>query len=161
MSLNVENLFVKCDNQTKVAELVDVHWRNPSLPPQPDWGLPSSFEPVLANEPKRKLVISPPRDGWVALIESKEVVDFALAKALSENLQTTVLAIQVSEASGAAGYASVVRGQVLESQFNADDDDPLATVRETLKKYKVPFDATLFREAIQRASEGWMVKQKK
>lgn len=160
MSLNVENLFVKCDDQAKVAELIEAHWRNPSQPAQPEWGLPSSFEPLLAKESKRKIVISPSRDGWVALIESKEVVDFALANALSEKLDTSVLAIQLSEASGAAGYASVVRGQVLESQFNEADDDPLSTVREALKKFKVPFDATLFREAVQRVSEGWSVKQK-
>jgi len=161
MSLNVENLFVKCDDQAKVAELVETYWRDPSQPAQPDWGLPSSFEPLLAKEPKRKVAISPPRDGWLALIESKEVVDFALAKALSEKLDTTVLAIQLSEGSGAAGYASAVRGQVLESQFNEEDNAPLASVRAALQKYKVPFDATLFREAVQRISEGWSVKQKK
>lgn len=160
MSLNVENLFVKCDDQAKVAELVETHWRNPSPPTQPDWGLPSSFEPLLAKEARRKLAISPPRDGWVALVESKEVVDFSLANALSEKLDTTVLAIQIAEASGAAGYASVIRGQVLESSFNEEDDDPLATVRGALKKYKVPFDATLFREAVQKISDGWSVKQK-
>ncbi len=161
MSFNIENLFVKCDNQAKVADLVEMYWQNPSQSVQPDWGLPSSFEPLLAKEAKRKVAISPAREGWVALVESKEVVDFALAKALSEKLDTTVLAIQLSEASGAAGYASAMCGQVLESVFNAEDDDPLASVRDALKKYKVPFDATLFRETVQKISEGWSVKQKK
>lgn len=161
MSLNVENLFVKCDNQAKVAELIETYWRNPSQPAQPDWGLPSSFEPLLARESKRKVAISPARDGWVALVESKEVVDFALANALSETLDTTVLAIQLSESSGAVGYVSAARGHVLESQFNEEDDNPLLSVRSILREYKVPFDATLFREAVQRISEGWSVKQKK
>jgi hypothetical protein len=161
MSLNVENLFVKCDDQAKVAELVETHLMNPPPPAQPDWGLPSSFEPLLAKEAKRKLAISTPRDGWIALVESKEVVDFSLATALSEKLETTVLAIQIAEASGAAGYASAVRGQVLDSSFNEQDDDPLAKVRAALKKYKVPFDAILFREAVQKISEGWSMKQKK
>lgn len=161
MSLNVENLFVKCDDHTKVAAIIDAHWGNPSPSAQPDWGLPSSFETLLAKETKRKIALSSPRDGWVALVESKEVVDFSLASALSEQLDTTVLVIQIAEASGAAGYASVFRGQVLESSFNWEDDDPLATVRGALKTYKVPYDATLFREAVQKASEGWSVKQKK
>src|ERR1041384_1448566 len=134
MSLNVENLFVKCDHQFKVAELVDSHWRNPSPVAQPDWGLLSSFEPLLAKASKRKVAISPPRGGWVALVESKEVVDFSLAKTLSEELDATVLAIQIAEAAGAAGYASIVRGRVLESSFNENDDNPLATVRGALKK---------------------------
>lgn len=161
MSLNVENLFVKCDDQAKVVSLVETLWRNPSQPAQQDWGLPSSFEPLLAKEPKRKVAISPPQNGWIALVESKEVVDFALASALSEKLEASVLAIQLSEAAGAAGFASAVRGQVLESQFNEEDDGPLVTVRDALKKYKVPFDATLFREAVQKVSEGWKVVQKK
>ena len=161
MSLNVENLFVRCDDQTKVAAIVDAHWQSASPPPQPDWGLPSSFEPVLAKEAKRKMAISPPRDGWIALVESKEVVDFSLADALSEKLRTTVLVIQVAEASGAAGYALVSSGQVLEFSFNEEDDDPLATVRGALKKYEVPHDAILFREAVQKTSGGWSVKQKK
>jgi hypothetical protein len=160
MSLNIENLFIKCDNQAKVAELIDAHWRNPSLPAQPDWGLPSSFEQLLAKEPKRKVAISPSQGGWIALVESKEVVDFALANALSEKLDTTVLVIQLSEVSGAAGYASVDGGQVLESQFNEEDDEPHASIREALKIYKVPFDVTLFREALQKLSEGWNLKQK-
>jgi hypothetical protein len=135
--------------------------RNSSPPPQPDWGLPSSFEPLLAKESKRKVAISPSRDGWIALIEAKEVVDFALAKTLSEELDTAVLIIQVSEVTGGAGYASAIRGQVLESVFNQEDDDPLASARNALTKYKVPFDAILFREAVQKTSEGWSIKQKK
>lgn len=161
MSINIENLFVKCDNQAKVADLVDDYLQNPTLPTQPDWGLPSSFALLLANEPKRKIAVSPPLDGWIALIESKDVVDFALANALSEKMETCVLVIQLSEASGAAGCASVVRGKMLESQFNEEDADPLATVRGALKKHKIPFDTTLFREAVQRVSEGWIVKQKR
>ncbi|HXH46675.1 MAG TPA: hypothetical protein VNK51_22910 [Bradyrhizobium sp.] len=158
--MNVENLFVKCDDHTKVAALVEAHWRNPSPPAQPDWGLPSSFETLLAKEAKRKVAISSPREGWVGLVESKEVVDFSLANTLSEQLETTVLAIQIAEASGAAGYASVFRGKVLETSFNEEDDDPRATIRGALNKYKVPYDAILFREAVQKASEGWNVKQK-
>jgi hypothetical protein len=161
MSLNVENLFVKCDDHNKVAELVDAYWRNPLPAAQPDLGLPSSFELLLAKETKRKLAISPPRDGWTALVESKEVVDFSLAKALSEKLDTTVLIVQVAEGSGMAGYASATRGQVLESKFNEQDEDPVATVRGVLRKYKVPFDVILFREAVQRTSEGWSLKAKK
>jgi len=161
MSLNVENVFVKCDDQVKVAEAVEAHLRNPLRPAQPDWGLPSSFEPLLAKETKRKVAISPPHDGWIAVVESKEVVDFALAQELSDKLGTSVLAIQLSEAVGAAGFASAMRGQVLESEFYEEDDDPFSTVKDTLRKYKVPFDAILFREAVQKVSEGWRVIRKK
>jgi len=49
MSLNVENSFVKCHEQAKVVALVEKHWHNPLQPAQPHWGLPSSFEALLAN----------------------------------------------------------------------------------------------------------------
>ena len=160
MSLNIENLFVKCEIQSKVAELIENYWHNPSQSVQPNWGLPSSFEPVLVKEPKRKVVISPPQDGWIVMVESKQVVDFALAKALSEELDTIVLVIQLFEISGESGYASVLRGQVLESTFG-ENDDPLGSTREVLKKYKVSFDTILFPEAIKKLSEGWILKQKK
>ncbi|MGO8765030.1 MAG: hypothetical protein ACLQSR_07850 [Limisphaerales bacterium] len=159
MSFNVENLFIKCSDNSRVAEVIESHWRNSLRPLQPDWGLPSSFEPLLANEPKRKIAISPSREGWVALVESKQVVDFDLAKKLSEQLATTVLVIQLFEISGESGYASAEQGRVLESHFG-ENDDPLGSVREALKKYKVPFDVILFREAVLKSSEGWSWKQK-
>ena len=151
---------MKCDDQARVADAIESHWRNSLQPAQPTWGLPSSYEPLLAKESKRKIVISPPKEGWIALIESKEVVDFGMAKVLSEKLDAAVLVIQLSEASGATGYASSVRGEMLESHFNEEDDDPLASIREVLKKYNIPFDATLFREAVQKTSEGWLVIKK-
>lgn len=161
MSLNVENLFVKCGDQAKLSDLIEAHWSSSSPPAQPDWGVPSSFESLLAKEAKRKIAISPPREGWIALVESKEVIDFALASALSQELDTTVLAVQLAESIGAAGYSLAVRGQVLESRFDEESENPLATVRDALERYKVPFDAILFREAARKMSEGWSVKQKK
>jgi len=161
MSLNVENLFVECEDQTKVWEIIEAFWNNSPQPAQPNWGLLSSFVPIQAKEVRRKVAVSPPRGGWLALIESKEVVDFALAKALSQRLATTVLAIQLYESSGAAGYVSAAHGQVLEAQFNEEEPDPLSSTRSVLKRYKVPFSPTLFREAIQRLAEGWTVKQRR
>jgi len=160
MSFNVENLFVRCDDQASVAEVVDRYWRSPSQAAQLDWGLPASFEALLAGEPRRKVAISRSRDGWVALVESKEVVDFSLARLLSEELDTAVLAIQLSETSGAAGYAYAVGGRVRESQFSYQDSEPLSSVRRALGRYNVPFDVTMFREAVQTFSEGWRVIQK-
>lgn len=161
MSLSVQNLFIRHDDRAKIVELVETHLRNPIPPVQPDWGLHSSFDRLIATDVKRKVIISPPIGGWVALVESKGFVDFALANALSERLETTVLVIQLAEVSGAAGFAGVFRGKLLESYFNDEDADPLGTVRGALEKYGVPFDVILFREAIQKTCQGWSVKQKR
>lgn len=158
-SMNIENVFVRCHEQAKIAEIVEEYWRNPLRLPQPDWGLPSSFHIILDRESNRKIAISPPTGGWIALVESKEVVDFALAGALSRGLGAFVLAIQVSEASGAAGYAVVSNGHLVESQFRQDDEDPLETIREVLKAHNVPFDPIGFGETVHQLKEGWIVKK--
>lgn len=161
MSINVENMFVKCDSQSLVVEIIESHWYNLAQPPQPDWGLPSSFESLLAHEHKRKIAVSPPYNGWVALIESKEVVDFALATLLSQKLQTHVLVVQLYESSGAAGYGWFTRGHLRESYFSEDDHDPLQTVRDVLNKHEILMDVTLFRSTVQYAVKGWRIIQKK
>jgi hypothetical protein len=161
MSLNVENLFVKSPDQARVTHVVESYWADSTPEPQPDWGLPSSYEPLLAREQKRKIAISPPRDGWIALIESKGVIDFALANVLSKGLDTIVIAVQLSEVTGAAGYAVASRGEVMESLYDEQHQDPLGCIRQSLRRYKVPFGLTLFRAAVQKLSEGWIVKFKK
>jgi hypothetical protein len=160
MSINVENMFVKCNDQALVVEIIHTYLRNLAQQPQPFWGLPSSFGSLLAHEHKRKLAISPPCCGWVALIESKEVVDFALADLLSRKLQTHVLIVQLSESSGAAGYAFATSGHLLESYFSEDDHDPLQTVRDVLIKHEIRMDFILFRNAVQCADRGWRIIQK-
>jgi len=159
MSLNTENLFVKSDDQAKIGEILRVYWQNVSQNSQPDWGLPSSFKPILEQEAKRKVAISSPKNGWIMVIESKEVVDFALAKLLSEKLNTTVLIIQLYEITGSAGYAAATRGQILESFFSEDHDMPLTLIQTMLRKYDVPFDATPFPEVFNSSSLGWIVSQ--
>lgn len=160
MSFNVENLFVRCSDFDRVANVVEAHWHDSSSTPQPDWGLPSSSGLLLAKEPKRKLGISAPLNGWVALVESKDVVDFALANTLSKSLDAIVIVIQLSESTGGVGYALVVSGKVMESEFHDEHNDPLAAVRDVLKKCAVRFDVIQFREVVPRRSQGWIMKQK-
>lgn len=159
MSLNTENIFIECADIARVSAAVEAYLKTPTSDSQPDWGLPSSFEPVLAKEKKRKIAISFPMGGWTALVESKEVVDFALAKRLSEICDAHILVIQISESSGSAGYALVKAGKLLGSQFYEEDEDPLNTIRRTLKKHGILFEPVLFREA-GRGHPDWTIKQK-
>jgi len=81
--MNVENLFVKNGDQTTLANIVERCLANPST--DPGWGLPSSYGPLLESDPKRNVAISPAKDGWFAIVESKEVVDFGLANLCPTN----------------------------------------------------------------------------
>jgi hypothetical protein len=60
----------------------------------------------LANDPKRKVANSPSKGGWIAIVESKEVVDFGMAKSLADELKGIIAIIQVSDATGEVGYLS-------------------------------------------------------
>ena len=78
--MNVEMSFVHTDSRSALLEIVASRLKESpdSLGKQPDWGVPSSYDVLLATERKRKIGVSPVQGGWVALVESNEVVDFAL-----------------------------------------------------------------------------------
>jgi len=157
--MNIEMFFIQTDAVPQVYDLI--RQRIKSTPDakgqQPDWGLPSSYDVLLANEQKRKVALSPSVAGWVAGIESKEVVDFALLQRLADALKTNVIAVQLSEVSGCCGYALCTSGVVAEHRFSEDDDDPEGAVSEFLKRNGVSSNLISFREAMQKRNQGWMI----
>jgi hypothetical protein len=160
--MNVEMFFVKADYREDLMACIADRLRGFADPPnsQPDWGLERSYDVLLANEAKRKVAVSLPQDGWVAAIESKEVLDFALLQMISERLGTEVIACQLADVTGSCGYARCRSGQLVESRSCETDDDPLATLRAHLRERSVPHDLLTFREAVQRRSAGWEILQR-
>lgn len=156
--MNIENLFVKSADQAAVASIVERNLTNP--PDDPGWELPSSYIPLLANDPKRKIAISPSKDGWIAIVESKEVVDFGMAKSLADELKGSIAIVQVSDATGEVGHLSYTQGSVMEQSFGEAVTDPLNDARDVLKRLEIPFDLMMFREVVQLASQGWSIKQR-
>jgi hypothetical protein len=157
--MNVEMSFVHTDSRDALLEKIASRLKgSPDSPgSQPDWGLPSSYDVLLAPERKRKIGVSPIQGGWVAVVESKEVVDFALLQSISITLKAEVIAIQVSDVTGSCGRALCRAGVVQEKYFSEDDEDPLTSTRSYLKNCGVPFDILTFREAIQLRSTGWVI----
>ena len=157
--MNVEMSFVQTDNRETLLAQVASRLKTPPDSPgkQPDWGLPSSYDVLLAPERRRKVAVSPMQSGWVALVESKEVIDFAFLQSIGDTLKASVVAIQVSDVVGACGHALYRTGVVQEKYFSEHDDNPLATARSYLKKIGIPFDILTFREAIQLRSTGWAI----
>jgi len=156
--MNVENLFVNGGSQASVAEIVARCLENSTE--QPDWELPSSYSPLLVGDPKRKVAISPETDGWTAIVESKEVVDFGMAKLLADELGGTAVVVQVSDAIGAMGKLIYRQGRIVACAFDEDAPDPLNDGRAVLRKESIPFDLLMFREVVQMVGDGWMVKQR-
>ena len=103
--MNIELAFIKSVEYGKVVEMVNERLngslRDIRFCSQMD--VPDSYDAILANEVKRKVAISSPRNGWIAIIESKEVNDYAMLLQLSKKFQTEVLAILQSDVAGAWG----------------------------------------------------------
>jgi len=156
--MNIENLFVRTADQAAVANVVE---RCLSQVDQPEWELPSSYAPLLAKDPKRKVAISPVIEGWIAIIESKEVVDFGMAKSLADELGCTAFIMQVSDSTGAVGHLSYSNGQVTDSQFDEEAADPLNEARDIVKRHGIPFDLKMFREVVPLTTQGWLLKQRR
>ena len=144
--MNVENLFVKESNQRAVANVVERCLVGGSV--QPQWGLPSSYAPLLASDPKRKIAISPSTNDWIAIIESKEVVDFGMAKTLVDELGGSAVIIQVSDSTGAMGHLFYEGGQVISCEFEEQAHDPINDARSILRQHRIPFDVAMFREVV-------------
>ena len=156
--MNVEMFFIQTNAAPEVSDLIRQRINSQPDPAnhQPDWGLPSSYDVLLTKEPKRKVALSPSLGGWIASIESKEVIDFALLQRLAEALKTKVIAVQLSEVSGYCGYAVCSSGTVTERHFS-EDDDPGGTISEFLRRNRIRSGLISFREAVQMRDQGWVI----
>lgn len=155
--MNVEMFFVKSGNRDAVVGLIAERLTSIADAPgrQPDWGLESAYDALLAGESKRKVAVSPGRNGWIAGVESKEVLDFAMLQAISERLNCEVVACQLANIVDSCGYARCCSGQLAEMKWLENDPDPLGTLRAYLLERSVPYDMLTFREAVQLRNVGW------
>lgn len=158
--LNIEMFFLRTPDSDAARAVVEMRLKSLPDPPgkQPDLGLPSSYDALLANEKKRRVALSAvDSGGWVAGIESKEVVDFALMLQIAERLDADILVVQLSEVAGACGYASYSQRMLREHRFNESEKDPADAVRRHLKLNGVRTGLLTFREAVQSRSQGWRI----
>ena len=118
-----------------------------------------SYDAILANEVKRKVAISSPRNGWIAIIESKEVNDYAMLLQLSKKFQTEVLAILQSDVAGAWGYVEMFKGKVIKNYFSEEDDEIEDLIDEKMNEKGIDIPIYMFREVIREKGEGWDIVQ--
>ena len=83
--MNVEQSFIKSTEKGRIIEIIEerLNGRLKDVRLCYPINVPDSYSAILANDEKRKIAVSSPQNGWVALIESKEVNDYALLFQLS------------------------------------------------------------------------------
>ena len=160
--MNVEGFFVRTNSFDALHDVVLQRLNSADDPigMQPDWGLESSYDAILARNPKRKIALSKPQLGWIAGLESKEFIDFALMQLIGESLKTDVIVYQLSEITGGCGYTVFSNGHVATTHFDDDATDPLDQTRALIRDMGIPFDITTFREAARDDSGNWQVIQR-
>lgn len=73
--MNIELAFIKSIEKERIVEIVNERLngslKNIRLCCQMD--VPDSYESILVNDVKRKVAISSSKEGWIVIIESKEL----------------------------------------------------------------------------------------
>jgi hypothetical protein len=155
MGLNTENLFVRTKASHDVAAAIEEF-----VGRAVEDGAQSAAWPLDRSAPRsegirRKISVSDPRDGWVAVVESTEVALPSLAVFLSERLKTRVVVVQVYEVTGSWGLAFVDDGTVSGGPTHHDAHDPSQAVRVALAREEISFSPILFRETVGKNANGW------
>lgn len=159
--MNIEQAFIKSVENQKVVQIVNERL-NGSLKGirlRNQINVPDSYNAILANDVKRKVAISSSKNGWIAIIESKEVNDYAMLIQLSKELQTEVLAIIQSDVIGAWGYVEILEGKVMKSYFSEEDDEIEDLLDNKLKEKKIDIPLYMFREVVRERINTWDIVQ--
>ena len=147
MGLNTENLFVRIDVSDAVRAAVEDYLQRPLDILLPPWPLEVTFDATRVTR-RRRISISEPWNGWVAVVDSSETVDPRLAILLSVRLSTRVVVVQVSEVAGSSGFALVENGVAHGGPTRHDLDDPVGAVTAELAKEGIPFALVRFRDTL-------------
>lgn len=156
--MNVETIYTQTEDQLSVVAAIKERLlaEAPEVGSQSNAPLPSSYDPLLRTDPKRKVLVSPAQHGWVTVLEAKEVVDFDLAQRVSEQIKTAVLIVQLAEGVGARGMVMLKDGAVVSSDYSEDDDDPSGSIQNFMSQNGIVGPLLTFREAIALRDQGWV-----
>ena len=159
--MNIELAFIKSVENGRIVERVNERLngslRDIRFCSQMD--VPNSYDAILANDVKRKVAISSSRNGWIAIIESKEVNDYAMLLQLSKEFQTEVLAILQSDVTGAWGYVEMLEGKIIKNYFSENDDEIEDLINEKMNEKRIDIPLYMFREVIGEKGKGWDIVQ--
>lgn len=159
--MNVELAYIKSDETERVIQIVEERLngtlKDICLSNQIE--VPDSYDLILANDIKRKIAISSSKNGWITIVESKEVNDYALLFYLSKELQTEVISIIQSDVTGAWGFVEMSDGNLNGNYFSEEDDDIEDLIKAKLTEKAISEPLYMFREVVREKGKGWDVVQ--
>ncbi|MCR5254941.1 MAG: hypothetical protein K6D96_03345 [Acetatifactor sp.] len=160
--MNIEQAFINFDNPNIVKSIVERRLNGDLKELKYDYNieLNDSYDVFLKNDNKRKIAISPEKDGWITIIESKEVNDYTMLIEISKETESEVVAIQQYDSVGAWGYVLINKGEMVDSYFSEDDYDYENMIFDKMKTKGINNVLLLFREVIQMKDENWMIVKK-
>ena len=160
--MNVEEAFIKSNEIDRAIEIVEERLKGnlSGILSCSQIGVPDSYNTILAKDDKRKVALSAPQNGWITIIESKEVNDYAMLLHMSKELQTEVLAVIQYDIAGAWGYVEISQGVVLNSYFSEDDDDIEDLLASKLEEKSIFVEPLyMFREVVREKEKPWNIVQ--
>ncbi|WP_028235185.1 hypothetical protein [Pseudobutyrivibrio sp. MD2005] len=160
--MNIEQAFIHFDNPSIVKSIVERRLNGDLKELRYNYNteLNDSYDVFLKNDNKRKIAISPEKDGWITIIESKEVNDYTMLIEISKETESEVVAIQQYDSVGAWGYVLINKGEIVDSYFSEDDYDYENMIFDKMKTKGINNVLLLFREVIQMKDENWMFVKK-
>ena len=160
--MNIEQAFINFDNPNIVKSIVERRLNGDLKELRYNYNieLNDSYDVFLKNDNKRKIAISPEKDGWITIIESKEVNDYTMLIEISKETESELVAIQQYDSVGAWGYVLINKGEIVDSYFSEDDYDYENMIFDKMKTKGINNVLLLFREVIQMNDENWMFVKK-
>lgn len=160
--MNVEVAYIKSTEVERVIKIAEERLKGNLNDLHSDYQIevPDSYDTVLAIDDKRKIAISAPQNGWITIIESKEVNDYAMLLHMSKELQTEVLAVLQYNVAGAWGFVEISQGVVQNSYFSEEDDDIEDLLESKLDEKSISEPLYMFREVVREKENHWNIVQK-
>ena len=160
--MNIEQAFVKCNDSNVIKSIVERRLNGDlkELRLKYDVKAGDSFDVFLANDSKRKTAVSADNNGWITIIESKEVNDYSMLLEISKETESDVFAIMQYDSVGAWGFVFISKGEIIENYFSEEDEDYEEMIEEKLKERGIKTILLLFREVVQMKNSDWVIVKK-
>ncbi len=157
--MNVEQAYIKYGNVEKIIAIIEQRLSGKLS----DIVLPEqmidfdSYNTLLAGNIKRKVALSGQKNGWITMIESKEVNDNAMLLYMSKELNTDVLSVIQSDVTGVLGFVEMSKGMVVDIYFSEDDEEIEDLMINKLKERAIEEPLYMFRDVVKNAD--WNIIQ--
>lgn len=158
--MNVEQSYIKYNETADIEKIIRNRLTGEKYVPKEnvDFGVPNSYQVLLAEEPKRKVAISKPSNSWISVLESKEVNDYEMLLFISKELNTKILSIIQSDVTGTWGYVQMENGKVV-SSYIGEDDDVEYLIEKELEENGITTPIYMFREVVR--DNNWKILDRK